>query len=457
MRTQTGKRQPSHPGKLAERLRSGGAARGHGAHPVLSLQGAIGNQATQRQLRAVADGGSGQPLDAPTRAFMEARFGRGFGQVRVHTDHRAAESAQAVQARAYTLGRNIAFAEGEYRPHAAEGRRLLAHELTHVVHQTGGPPSVPRVQRAGKPGAQAAKSFPSTVTFRGCDQGPFKLDFVKQSAVNAFLTTRDDNCIKSESLKQDILDGYDGLTIVCSTDDVAGACAETMKGTRTINLYKASVGSGGRCPGELAATIFHESIHIAERWNLFEGDLAYDCGASCFPNSDELKRGNASHCDYERSWLPFAGAAAGVGLREKGSNAGYVRLYAGLDKRGPVLGIVRPSLGIGVSIFGTPTSGEPVQSSPGISTFASLIGALRFDPGKEGGPYFSLTGGPELAFRSERSHWGYEVGTRFGYRWSIYDVSFNAGIEYDPTRNAGEERFYTLGATFQIAPKVRRR
>lgn len=83
----------------------------------------------------------GQPLDAPTRAFMERGFGRGFADVRVHTDGRAAASARAVDAHAYTVGRDIAFDTGTYAPHDPAGRRLLAHELTHVVQQSaGGPP-----------------------------------------------------------------------------------------------------------------------------------------------------------------------------------------------------------------------------------------------------------------------------------------------------------------------------
>src|SRR2546425_13179281 len=77
----------------------------------------------------------GQPLDAGTRAFMEPRFGHDFSQVRVHTDSRAAESAQAVNALAYTVGRDVVFGEGEYEPGTSHGRRLLAHELTHVVQQ----------------------------------------------------------------------------------------------------------------------------------------------------------------------------------------------------------------------------------------------------------------------------------------------------------------------------------
>ena len=205
----------------------------------------------------------------------------------------------------------------------------------------------------------------------------------------------------------------------------------------------------------MAATIFHEVVHIAEPWNPLHGDLPWDCGEACYPGADKLKRGNASKCDYERSWLPFVGASLGTAIPGKGPATGYARVYLGLEKRGPVLGIFRPSLGIGVSMIGLPLGGQSADPSPGTSTFLSLMTALRFDPGKEGGAYLSLGGGPEIAFSSEKSHLGYEVGARLGYRWHIYDVSFGAGIEYDPTRNAGEERFYTLGATFQIAPKVR--
>jgi hypothetical protein len=77
----------------------------------------------------------GQPLDVSTRAFMEPRFGHDFSGVRVHTDARAAESARAVDALAYTMGRDIVFGAGQYVPGASAGRRLMAHELAHVVQQ----------------------------------------------------------------------------------------------------------------------------------------------------------------------------------------------------------------------------------------------------------------------------------------------------------------------------------
>ena len=82
-------------------------------------------------------GSSGQPLDATTRAFMEPRFGHDFSQVRVHTDPRAAESAEAVNAHAYTVGRDVVFAPGQYQPTTEAGNAVLAHELSHVVQQDG--------------------------------------------------------------------------------------------------------------------------------------------------------------------------------------------------------------------------------------------------------------------------------------------------------------------------------
>jgi hypothetical protein len=84
----------------------------------------------------VLQSGTGCPLDDATRTFMEPRFGYDFSDVRVHADAGAAESARAINALAYTLGHDIVFGTGKYAPGTAEGRKLLAHELTHVVQQS---------------------------------------------------------------------------------------------------------------------------------------------------------------------------------------------------------------------------------------------------------------------------------------------------------------------------------
>ena len=77
----------------------------------------------------------GQPLDSATRAFMEPRFGHDFSQVRVHTGTKAAESARAVNARAYTVGNHVVFGVDQHSPGTMPWRWLLAHELAHVVQQ----------------------------------------------------------------------------------------------------------------------------------------------------------------------------------------------------------------------------------------------------------------------------------------------------------------------------------
>jgi len=98
----------------------------------------------------------GEMLDRDTRAFFESRFGQDFSGVRIHTDSRAAESARAVNALAYTVGRDIAFAPGRFAPATTEGRRLLAHELTHTVqqrrHSSVGIPTVHAKLSVGDPG-----------------------------------------------------------------------------------------------------------------------------------------------------------------------------------------------------------------------------------------------------------------------------------------------------------------
>jgi hypothetical protein len=99
----------------------------------------------------------GTALDPATRAYFEPRFGHDFSRVRVHTDVRAAQSAAAVNAHAYTLGSHVAFGTGQYSPGTERGRGLLAHELTHVVQQSAAanPPSADI--RVGPPGDSAEK------------------------------------------------------------------------------------------------------------------------------------------------------------------------------------------------------------------------------------------------------------------------------------------------------------
>lgn len=137
----------------AEPARSAQAARPRKAPGdptgVLGLQRAAGNASVAALLGKeeeerspvldVVGHGGGQPLDAGVRATMEASLGQDFSGVRVHTGGKAAESARAVQAHAYTVGNDIVFGGSNYAPGTPTGQRMLAHELTHVVQQRSGP------------------------------------------------------------------------------------------------------------------------------------------------------------------------------------------------------------------------------------------------------------------------------------------------------------------------------
>jgi uncharacterized protein DUF4157 len=111
------------------------------------LQRSAGNESVgtlleseeQSPVKDVLRSSGGSPLDSPTRSFMEERMGHDFSDVRVHTGGQATESARSVNAQAYTVGSDIVFQSDKYSPESDSGKRMLAHELTHVVQQRSGP------------------------------------------------------------------------------------------------------------------------------------------------------------------------------------------------------------------------------------------------------------------------------------------------------------------------------
>lgn len=147
---------------------------GGAVNAILDLQTAIGNQAVQRLSQALPESaheqirpidtapasvdqalaGAGRPLPAGLRQDMEQRLGHDFSHVRVHGGAMAEQSARDVNAHAYTVGHHIVFGAGRFAPQTHEGRRLIAHELAHVVQQSRSPsPGV--VQRQRDPAARA--------------------------------------------------------------------------------------------------------------------------------------------------------------------------------------------------------------------------------------------------------------------------------------------------------------
>ncbi|AFZ24519.1 hypothetical protein Cylst_2289 [Cylindrospermum stagnale PCC 7417] len=115
------------------------------------VQRAEGNIKSQEnpslESRLANQKGSGSPLDEQTRSFMEPRFGNDFSSVRVHTDSPSVQMNQELEAQAFTHGQDVFFGAGKYNPGADDGKRLLAHELTHVVQQTGAVQPKKQVER----------------------------------------------------------------------------------------------------------------------------------------------------------------------------------------------------------------------------------------------------------------------------------------------------------------------
>lgn len=112
---------------------------------LLGLQRTVGNAGVSAMLEEerspvhdVISSGGGSALAPDVRADMEARLGQDFGDVRVHTDGAAHDSARSVNAHAYTVGSNVVFQRDKYDPSSADGKLMLAHELTHVVQQRHG-------------------------------------------------------------------------------------------------------------------------------------------------------------------------------------------------------------------------------------------------------------------------------------------------------------------------------
>jgi hypothetical protein len=112
---------------------------------MLGLQRAVGNSGVtamvEEERSPVHDvvSGGGRPLEPEVKGEMEGRLGHDFSDVRVHDDGAAHDSAKAVNAHAYTVGSNVVFQRDKYDPGSADGKTMLAHELTHVVQQRSGP------------------------------------------------------------------------------------------------------------------------------------------------------------------------------------------------------------------------------------------------------------------------------------------------------------------------------
>jgi Domain of unknown function (DUF4157) len=125
----------------------------HVASMAVRGQRDLGHTLTPAPAAAVAIPSRGMPLPAPQRSWLEPAFGADLAAVRVHHDADSATAARAEHAHAFTAGRDIYFGDGCYEPHGEAGRHLLAHEVAHVLQQTGSTDSARRLKATDSSGA----------------------------------------------------------------------------------------------------------------------------------------------------------------------------------------------------------------------------------------------------------------------------------------------------------------
>lgn len=183
--------------------------------------------------------GPGRPLDGSARAFLEPRLGRDLGDVRIHADAATAAAAENVSARAYTIGRDIAFGRGRYAPDTDAGRRLLAHEVVHTIQQGGGGP-------AAAPAAASLDSVGNPLEHEA--------DAVAERVVNA-----------GPSLARPLVAGRSAVSLARSPADPDEQLAEKDYSARfAANPTLARIKSGGKplAKGDsgLAVTILQQAL-----------------------------------------------------------------------------------------------------------------------------------------------------------------------------------------------------
>jgi hypothetical protein len=217
--------------------------------------------------------GEGQPLSQGARDFFEPRFGRAFGDVRVHADEQATKASQALNARAFTVGRNIAFGKGWYAPGTPSGDSLLAHELVHVMQQntsrhhdvarfnllrSSGRSFVQRYQLRGFPPTQkAAMELAIPVAVGKVNKGK------NLSRLSKFLITR---ALQNRRYDYKINLKY---------------CGWTFPSARYIQVGKDAFNPKICC--DLASTLAHEAAHTGA-WFLEKRARKMECkcfGCSC--------------------------------------------------------------------------------------------------------------------------------------------------------------------------------
>lgn len=412
--------------------------------------------------------GASQSLDASSRNLFEPRFGHDFSGVRIHTDERAAASASSLNAKAYTYGRDIVFGAGQYNPHSAQGQRLLAHELTHVVQQQQGASVMrdeddgnvvvidnlgcPKEACAGKEDGiradlQRALSYTdralSAVGGNLSGETERLLDWFFSSHTAATATTVRERLTCVRAALQDTLD-------------------KNRFGCGTRSWAYAHTGSSDTLCEDSGAKVCLDPSYFDELSSRERAEaLVHECGHRVGLSAGETPDVYSQEWRFMRldtsqalmntdSYAHFVGAVtfgarttvlgfASFGAGRTSVDGNIFKLKLGVEAQNPALFGITPSAGFGFS-------------GPSPELIGSLFLGARFGnvrPGSGGSVYLNLAG--ELSFISGDS---FAIGggaeATLGYRIGHYDIGVTGGVLRDPSPDAGTRTVYSGGLSFTL-------
>jgi hypothetical protein len=219
-------------------------------------------QTTQPDLREVDGGipseiralqGGGSPLPQSRRAFFESWFGYDFTRVRIHSDSRAARLARSVNARAFTLGRDIVFAAEQYSPETGEGTRLLAHELAHVVQQQTSPAFIQRQPAKEDPFAPGGVYDQLSILREATlPLELFRRPEIRRLSFSEVQTLRFQRKLEAITKLGDLRDERAVLTLVAVVEDKLFVAPKDFTPQQKLLLQQEAVGALGKIGGPVA-------------------------------------------------------------------------------------------------------------------------------------------------------------------------------------------------------------
>jgi len=462
------------------------------AQPVVGeglVREASGTQLSRAPLRPVAVAspvapaaigealrGPHRPLDATTREFFEPRLGRDLGAVRVHTGAEAAASARALDAQAYTFGRDIVFGAGQYDTGTAAGQRLLAHELAHVVQQEQAQPGPVRAMRQEVQGEGYKVNFDWLRCPREKCEG--KEDGITADLQRALGYTAQAVAAaggKPSTATERLLDWYfndhsEGTvkTVRKHLGCIQAALQETFDndhygcGIRTL-AHAHTAGSGNVCEDSLAPVCLDPSYFTDLSPRERAEALVHECGhrvglssgtpdilsiqprfqrldtAEALVNTDSYAMFiGAMALGARATWKPFAGAGGGI----TSLGGWYTTLDFGVERQHPSWRGINPIGGVSLAWQDSNFAGS------------LFLGARLADarPGTRGSVYLNLAG--KVSLTGGETTVGVGGEAKFGYRIGRFDIGLAGGALREPSRQEGARTVYSGGLSFTFVPET---